>query len=299
MADNVQIPSIAGGLPLNALGTSGFRVAESWGLWLLGHRSVLRLTAPAAQRAELDLKLYLPYDQQQVSLNLNGTAIFQTTRQPTAVGEFSSRLLVQLVKGPNTLTITSSKSSRDGFNVPFAPKDASDLSVALSQLEFRPVQERAGVLYGPQPANFLRNTYASAGKQGLTLFVRRPEAQQLHYRLLRRFEHQSFDFYLDGQLVGSLPAQTPGTLLVGQFKLPQADSPGVRSVSVSSRALASPIKLATTAHDSPDVQFYVQQLNVTAEGTAAAALASVLVAPALAALLACFFWWLLFRRQRS
>ena len=117
--------------------------AESWGLWLLGHRSVLRLTAPAAQRAELDLKLYLPYDQQQVSLNLNGTAIFQTTRQPTAVGEFSSRLLVQLVKGPNTLTITSSKSSRDGFNVPFAPKDASDLSVALSQLEFR-ARSRAG-----------------------------------------------------------------------------------------------------------------------------------------------------------
>ena len=105
--------------------------------------------------------------------------------------------------------------------------------------------------------------------RGLTLFVRRPEAQQLHYRLLRRFEHQSFDFYLDGQLVGSLPAQTPGTLLVGQFKLPQADSPGVRSVSVSSRAPASPIKLATTAQDSPDVQFYVQQLNVTAEGTAA------------------------------
>ncbi|WP_161883688.1 hypothetical protein [Deinococcus alpinitundrae] len=265
MADSKISPTFDHTLNLSSVEQVNFRGQEAWGRWLLGHRAKLVLAAPKDQPGELGFNLSLPYEGQWAELVLNGQVIFRGSRLTKSASEFRSQLLIELKRGSNTLEILTNRSNLDGLGKPFAKNDNTDISVGLGQLDFKSVQVRPNILYGPQPSNFVGSAYSSASSLGLEKLTEQSGSLTVEYRLLRRFEHQGFTFSLDGKSVYELPTGTPGNLLVGRFNLP-ATPPGkngVHVLKVNSRPVAPPAQaFLTTAQDDPNVQFYVQKLEI-------------------------------------
>lgn len=306
MAENVTVPDFAPGLRLGQLEQTGFRDAEPWGRWLLGQRATLSFHSPEDQHAELDLRVYLPYPGQHVALSLNGKTIFSAPRPSDPAGRLAGSFPVTLTAGRNTLEITTDKSNLGGTDPPFAENDRSDISVALSTLELTPLQLRGGEIYGLQPSVFLSPGYTSAGARGLEILFGPGSGRELSYSLLRRSEHQAFDFYLDGRLIQTLDAGLPGHLLTGQFRVPSVPLPpsGLHtlrvSVQASERQPSGPDHtiISTTSKDNPDVRFYVQRLELRSADPQADPLAFLPGIALLTALLVGLLWWWLLGPRR-
>jgi len=299
MADSNTSPTFDRSLNLSSLEQINFRGQEAWGRWLLGHRAKLVLTAPEDQRGELDFNLSLPYEGQWAKLVLNGQVIFHGSRLADSAGEFRSQLLIELKRGSNTLEILTNRSNLDGLGKPFAKNDNTDISVGLRQLNFKAVQIRPNILYGPQPSNFTSSAYSSASSQGLEKLTEQSGPLTVEYRLLRRFEHQDFTFFLDGKPVYNLPTGKPGNLLIGRFSLHiiPAGKTGLHVLKVNSRPVAPPAQaFLTTAQDNPSVQFYVQNLEI--RPTAPNLQTNGWAVGGLALVLGSLIWLLLFRPQR-
>jgi len=293
------VPTFDSTLKLKQIEQINFRTQEPWGRWLLSHRAKLVFDSPKAQHIELYFKSYLPYEKQWGKLVVNSQIIFRELHRPQMSGEFGSHLLIEIQKGRNTLEIMTNRSNLDGLGSPFARSDGSDISVGLRRLDFMPVQVQSHFLYGLQPSSFIGSPYSSAGQQGLTKLFTQRSPLTVEYRLLRRFEHQGFTFNLDGKSVYSPSDEGSGNLLIGKFNLPSTIpyTNNIHVLKVRSLPIAPSAKpFSTTAQDDPDVQFYIQQLEL--KPTTSSFQTSEWAAGLLALLLSCLLWLLLFRHQR-
>ncbi|TSA86146.1 hypothetical protein FNU79_08170 [Deinococcus detaillensis] len=293
------VPTFDSTLQLSPVKQINFRGQEPWGRWLLGKQAKLIFSSTTQQQVELDVKLSLPYEGQWIKLILNGDVIFRATHRPKMPGEFKSQLLIDAKQGTNQLEFLTNRSNLGGEGQPFAKNDSSDISISLNLVSFQPLQTQAQVLYGPQPSSSVGTAYSSAGAQGLERIFAESGPSTVSYKLLRRFEKQGFTFTVDGKSVHTLPSQQPGNLLVGSFNLPRLElnSYQVHVLRVSSIVPPSAQPFPTTAKDGPDVQFYVQQLQI--KDAAPSIQNNVLLLGLVTALLIGLLWLLLFRLRRS
>lgn len=265
---NPILPRIESRTPSLALtGFSGFRDPEPWGRWTLGKTATIDLEAGPGGWTALDLRSVLPFREQTFRVLLNGQEVTRLqSAQPNANYQIS--LALKLRPGVNEVQLLTDKSNRDARLTPFAPRDPSDLGVALQQLSFgKPeVFSRfpADTIYGAS-WNPLLSTYAAAPTNEVTIFSRASGPQELGYSLLRTREGQRFTLQLDGAELQTLSSPVSGNLVKGRLQLTlNGQEHRLTLRALPDQASAQPLGGGMAALRDVDGQipFYVQNLSL-------------------------------------
>lgn len=266
---STELPRISSGLTGVQIGPlAGFRGQEDWGRWTLGKVSEVSFRTERSLWVEGHIKFGLPFPQQNATITLNGERIAEIRglRQPATC---ELRLALQLKAGNNIFRIETNKSNRSPENLPFAPKDVSDIALSISEFELIAVQPFTAKSSGQIYNTLILNT--SAAYKGVAgtkaqFFVQAAGQQMLNYRLLGARDGQIFQIQLDGRTLLNTTALQRGTLAVGQIPLELSDQLHTVSVVTRNQQAAQaivPDSVGNLEYYNGSFPFYIQELSLT------------------------------------